>query len=90
MTEAPSTTSYTVDTVSGNQIQTTNNAEVIKKSEPVQHVVTSLVNTQTIPRDSEVVSTVTKTSEDTIQTTSVIKSSTVNKVVVTSTNKKTQ
>jgi hypothetical protein len=72
ISEPPSVTQFVVDGVTGTQIQTTNDIKVISSSSTTQIVVASLIKTSTIPADSTVVSTVTKTLPDTIQTTLVV------------------
>lgn len=89
--DAPSKTEFTVDSVTGSQIQSTNDVKVIKESQTVKTVLTELVKSSTVPQDSEVVSVVTKTLPDTIQSTLIVKSETSSEkqVIVTVTDKKT-
>ena len=89
--EAPSKTEFTVDSVTGSQVQSSNDIKVIRDSQAVRTVMTELVKSSTVPKDSEVVSIVTKTLPNTIQSTLVVKSETTSEqtVIVTVTDKKT-
>lgn len=72
--EQPVKTEYTVNAVSGYETQVTNDVKVIKESVPIQNVVTKLVKESTVTKNSEVVSAVTKTLDNKIQTTVVMRS----------------
>ena len=67
-----SKTEVRIDSVTGSQVVTTNDIKVIKETPIIQNVVKRVVEDSKIEKNSVVVNSVTKTSENKIQTTFIV------------------